>query len=100
MQLISRGNGPLVIDQRPGSIITRLTKPERIRLLEAKARLLVPLRGAVGQLLGTLVLGEKKSELPYDAEDRALLNVVADACGLTLDRILSGNLAAVRAASD
>ena len=100
MQLISRESGPLVIDQRPGSIIARLTKPERIWLQEAQARLLVPLRGAVGQLLGTLVLGEKKSELPYDAEDRALLNVVADACGLTLDRILSGDLAGVREASD
>lgn len=47
--------------------------------------LLVPLRTATGELLGLVALGEKRSELPYDAEDIALLASVAAAASATLE---------------
>jgi hypothetical protein len=40
-------------------------------------RLVVPMRTAEGRLVGLILLGEKKSELPYGPDDRRLLQAVA-----------------------
>ena len=46
-------------------------------LSEVGANLLVPIRDSSDRLVGVLLLGEKKSEEPYQANDRQLLQAVA-----------------------
>jgi hypothetical protein len=55
-------------------------------LISADAWLLVPLTSADATLVGLLILGEKKSELPYTREDRLLLRNMADTAALVLER--------------
>jgi hypothetical protein len=56
-------------------------------LLDAGARLILPIRGTGGALLGVLTLGEKRSGLPYSSEDRMLLDAVASAVALAASGI-------------
>jgi Protein kinase domain len=58
---------------------------ERLWLTEARVRMLVPLRGGTGVLIGFLALGEKRSDLPFDREDRMLLGNIAVAAALAVD---------------
>jgi hypothetical protein len=51
-------------------------------------RLLLPVRGAEGELLGAVLLGEKRSEVPYSREDRQLLLAIAASGGLALENWL------------
>lgn len=88
-QLVEGGDTPFVVGEGPGAAVARLNVHERAWLSATRARLLVPLCGGSGQLLGIMALGEKKSELPYTAEDRTLLSAVGSACGLALDRVLA-----------
>ena len=88
-QLVEGGDTPFVVGEGPGAVVARLNIHERAWLAATRARLLVPLCGASGQLLGIMVLGEKRSELPYTAEDRTLLAAAGSACGLALDRVLA-----------
>jgi len=88
-QLVEGGDTPFVVGEGPDAAVTRLNVHERAWLASARARLLVPLCGGSGQLLGIMALGEKKSELPYTSEDRTLLAAVGSACGLALDRALA-----------
>ncbi|MDQ2664922.1 MAG: protein kinase [Gemmatimonadota bacterium] len=50
-------------------------------LMEADSRLIVAVHGNSKQLLGALLVGEKKSELPFSHEDRVLLTGVASVVG-------------------
>ena len=88
-QLVEGGDTPFVVGEGPHAIVARLNVHERAWLAATRARLLVPLCGASGQLLGIMALGEKRSELPYTAEDRTLLAAAGSACGLALDRVLA-----------
>jgi hypothetical protein len=99
-QLIAGGGTPLPVDERPGSLMARLGTTERRWLARSHARLLVAMKGGAGQLVGILALGEKKSQLPYSAEDKTLLSAVGDACGLALDRLLAGERDIIRESSD
>jgi hypothetical protein len=54
-----------------------LSLNEREWLSRLGVRLVVPMRTAEGRLVGLILLGEKKSELPYGHEDRRLLQAVA-----------------------
>ena len=58
---------------------------ERAWLEELEARLLVPLAGRNGRLLGLLVLGEKKSEEPYTPRDRRLLQALTSQIALVYE---------------
>lgn len=58
---------------------------ERRWLEELEARLLVPLGGREGRLLGLLVLGEKKSEEPYTPRDRKLLQALTSQIALVYE---------------
>lgn len=49
------------------------------------ARLLVPLRGTDDRLKGLLVLGPKRSEIPYTGSDRQLLEMLADQIALVYE---------------
>jgi eukaryotic-like serine/threonine-protein kinase len=62
------------------------TGPEEIAWLErVPATLAIPVGAADGALLGIVLLGEKKSELPFSREDRALLSAIASSLALRLE---------------
>jgi len=66
---------PLPPDQR--SLLDRLS-----------ISLLVPVTGSHQQLMGLLLLGEKKSEQPYAHNDRRLLQAIAHQIAVTCENIL------------
>jgi hypothetical protein len=79
----------LVLDlEGPGDSSPRLPPAEREWIAERGYRLLVPLRGSAGALLGLLALGTKKSELPFSREDRLLLDAIAASGAVHLERLL------------
>jgi tRNA A-37 threonylcarbamoyl transferase component Bud32 len=88
-RLLSTTGAPLAIEPANGVLLDRLAESERGWLRAAQASLIVPLRASSGGLLGALVLGEKRSELPYSSEDRSLLAAVGAAGGVALERILT-----------
>jgi hypothetical protein len=65
-----------------------LSTTERHWLVDTDAELLVPLLSGEGGLFGLILLGGKKSELPYSREDRGLLVDIAAATTETLARRL------------
>ncbi len=68
------GDSALVEVPLPAAALSR----SEVRWLDdAEARLIVPLKKADDGLIGILLLGEKKSEEPYDASDRRLLRTIA-----------------------
>jgi eukaryotic-like serine/threonine-protein kinase len=54
-----------------------LPADEREWLSRLGVRLVVPMRTAEGRLVGLILLGDKKSEVPYGRDDRRLLQAVA-----------------------
>ncbi len=64
---------------------TKLPPAEKEWLASLGASLLVPLRGADDQLTGLLILGPKKSEIPYTGSDRQLLETLADQIALVYE---------------
>jgi hypothetical protein len=67
-----------------GSFPAVLSQRDRGWLADANVRLILPLKDAERRLVGLLLLGEKRSELPYSMEDRSLLSSVAGAAALSL----------------
>jgi hypothetical protein len=68
--------------------LRRICPPaERAAFDRAGANLLIPIMGTEHRLLGLVVLGEKKSEEPYTAQDRALLKRVADEVGIVYENV-------------
>jgi len=57
-------------------------------LVDSNAHLLFPLIGSNGALVGVLVLGAKRSELPFSKEDRLLLGAIAASSALTIENRL------------
>ena len=81
-----RSKGPLeVAPDDPGTPLHGLPELDRNWLEATRARLLVPLTGSGGDLLALLVLGDKRSELPFDREDEQLLAAAAASAGLALE---------------
>ena len=64
---------------------TKLPPPEKQWLARLGASLIVPLRGMDDRLTGLLVLGPKKSEIPYTSSDRQLLETLADQIALVYE---------------
>ena len=50
--------------------------------------LIIPVSGTDGRLIGLLLLGEKKSEQPYTANDRGLLAAIAQQIAVVYENIL------------
>ena len=69
----------------PRSPIRRLPSAEQEWLECTRAVLLVPVLSQDKSLVGIIALGERKSEEPYTAEDRALLASIAAQMGLGFD---------------
>jgi hypothetical protein len=84
--LLAGASDPLPVDTgQPGSIVSRLPEREREWLKAAGASLLVPLHGSGEALTGFMVLGPKKSETDFSAEDRDLLASVGGAAGMSIE---------------
>jgi hypothetical protein len=83
------GGGDSALDvARSQSLIERLPLSDQDWLRRSCASVLLPMRGAGAQLLGAIVIGEKRSDQPYTTEDCRLLSAVASAGSLALERIL------------
>jgi hypothetical protein len=93
---------PIPVDLgRPGALLHDLPEPERTWLGDAGAALLVPMLGAEPELDGILVLGPKRSELPYTRQDRMLLQAVGGAAGIGFEnRRLRGSTSGARRTSE
>ena len=83
---------PLQIDLHvPRSPFLRLPEADRQWLADGGFRLLVPIVGSDGILLGLIALGEKKSEVPFQSEERSLLSAVAASSAWALEKRLLGS---------
>jgi hypothetical protein len=74
----------ITLDERD-SLLGRLPDEERTWLNDGAFRLLAPLHGSDGSLLGVIALGEKLSGLPFTRDDRLLLGNIAASSALTLE---------------
>jgi eukaryotic-like serine/threonine-protein kinase len=84
--LVSGAHEPLDIDiDDPKSALRRLPADEGQWIADSQLRLIVPLMGSAGTLVGFVGLGEKRSELPFALEDRLLLAAIAASVGLTIE---------------
>jgi hypothetical protein len=79
-------HSPLEIDlESARSPMRRLPSEERQWLADSGARLLVPIVGSEGSLLGLLALGEKRSELAFSRDDQTLLAMIQGSLALSLE---------------
>jgi hypothetical protein len=86
VSLLAGSSDPLPVDAAgPGSLMARLPDREKEWLKSAGASLLVPLHGSGEALTGFMVLGLKKSEIPFSEEDRDLLASVGGAAGMSIE---------------
>jgi hypothetical protein len=66
---------------------TRLPRGEKDWLMSLGTRLVVPLAGTDERLAGLFLLGGKKSEVPYTARDRELLESVASQIAIVYENV-------------
>ena len=84
--MISDTSDPLDVDlANPRSALAKLPEKERHWLVDSGFRLIVPILARDGSLLGLIGLGEKKSGLPFLAEDRQLLHAIASSAAWILE---------------
>jgi len=65
-----------------------LSRDEQAWLDKLGITLIVPMSGTDGGLIGLLLLGEKKSEQPYTANDRRLLEAIARQIAVIYENVL------------
>ncbi len=82
---VSDGSAPKYLDWESPDTLPDFPVDDVHWLTDADFSLLVPLHTSDGGLIGALGLGEKRSELPYEAEDCALLAGIAGSVGLALE---------------
>jgi GAF domain-containing protein len=92
-QVLGGSDLPLDVERDTSPLVMRLAGSDRVWLDAARARVVVPLRGANNDLLGVIALGEKRGGARYTDADRQLLVAAGAACGLALDRILTAERA-------
>jgi GAF domain-containing protein len=81
LRFLERRGGAVEVPE-PGAVLP----PEEAAWLESlRTRLLVPLFGRDRDLVGLLALGEKKSEEPYTARDRRVLQTIAGQIALVIE---------------
>ena len=66
---------------------TKLPAAEKEWLLQLDTRLIVPMAGTDQRLAGLMLLGQKKSEVPYTAGDRQLLETLADQIAIVYENV-------------
>lgn len=62
-----------------------LPQPERHWLVDSGACVLVPLGASTGEIVGLLAVGDRRSELPYSADDCRWLSAIAESAALTIE---------------
>ena len=88
--ILSGSRAPLDVDlSSANSALRRLPEEEREWLADAGARLIVPLFGVRDRPIGVLVLGDKRSELPFTDEDKRLMTAVAASAALAIEQQFS-----------
>lgn len=90
---MTRATGPMHVDlELGGDIVDALPESERQWLATAGFRLMVPMLGSAGDLIGCIGLGMKKSEADWSRDDFELLETAATAAGLALENnVLRGS---------
>jgi tRNA A-37 threonylcarbamoyl transferase component Bud32/GAF domain-containing protein len=78
-------DGDKTIRDVPAGVEGALPDEEREWLAKLGVRLIVPIAGTRDRLVGVLLLGERKSEEPYSATDRRLLQGLAVQIGLVYE---------------
>ena len=71
----------------PFSQKTNLPQSEKEWLARLDTNLIVPMSGTDQRLVGLMLLGQKKSEVPYTATDRQLLETLADQIGMVYENV-------------
>jgi hypothetical protein len=66
---------------------TNLPQGEKEWLSQLGTKLIVPITGTDKRLAGLFLLGEKKSEVPYTASDRQLLEALADQIAVVYENV-------------
>jgi hypothetical protein len=66
---------------------TNLPQNEKDWLSQLGTKLVVPMTGTDNRLAGLFLLGEKKSEVPYTATDRELLEALADQIAVVYENV-------------
>lgn len=92
--LFTSGERTIDIDfAQPSAEIAGLPDEDRHWLVDTAARLAVPLVSADGALVGLILLGPKRSELPFSKVDRELLRAIGSSGSVALDaRLGSGSV--------
>lgn len=84
--LVSGATEPLEVEINNAKSALRRLPPEEVQwITDSGLRLIVPLMGSAGTLVGFVGLGDKRSELPFEREDRLLLAAIAASVGLTIE---------------
>ena len=78
-------DGDKTIRDVPAGVERALPADERAWLETLAVRVIVPIAGTRDRLVGVLLLGERKSEEPYSATDRRLLQGIAAQIGLVYE---------------
>ncbi len=84
LQLAERAGG---IIELPLADADELPSAERKWLEESGVRVIVPMVAAERQMVGLLMLGDKKSEQPYSADDMKLLQAIARQIAVGRDNV-------------
>lgn len=85
--LVAESVEPLEIDlEEPAAAASHLPEADRRWLAENRVRLIAPIPARDGTLLGAIVLGAKKSGLPFLKEDKHLLRDIAHSAAMGLKR--------------
>lgn len=71
----------------PFSQKINLPQSEKAWLSQLGTKLVVPMTGTDNRLTGLFLLGEKKSEVPYTASDRQLLEALADQIAVVYENV-------------
>jgi eukaryotic-like serine/threonine-protein kinase len=66
---------------------TKLPAAEKEWLAQLETKLIVPMAGTDQRLAGLMLLGQKKSEVPYTASDRQLLETLADQIAIVYENV-------------
>lgn len=74
-----------VTDRHAGAALARLPGGQRDWLKDTNAELLIPLLGKDGELIGAIVLGGKRSGLPYSKQDRELVAAVGSSGSIAIE---------------
>ncbi|HEX9668802.1 MAG TPA: serine/threonine-protein kinase [Thermoanaerobaculia bacterium] len=84
--LVAESVEPLETDlEEPAAAASRLPEGDRRWLAENRVRLIAPIPARDGTLLGAIVLGAKKSGLPFLKEDKRLLRDIAHSAAMGLE---------------